>query len=262
MLTWKVKRTMDKKCNGLRVAVAVGFVSACSANAQTDLLINIDTAYQGTIAVAGAPGPLGTGEGVYLTAFQATYNGGDALPFPTPNPFITFCIDILPDLQNNNNGTYSGSWTAGTFPLQGNQNGNTLPYVNGGIQRAASLYNHYVGDASIGSGGGDGMYSGQQYGAALQLAIWSVLYGNSFSASGVDSQITTLEGAILGSQYNFADPNLTSTFWNATDPSNNQDLIGPQMQTGSVPEPATYAAATSACALLGLLGIRRKQAHI
>lgn len=201
-------------------------------------------AYQGIVTVAGQ-----LSEDVYLTPFQATYVSGDPLPFPTSNPFNTFCVDVSPILNQN------GTWTAGTFPL-GN-NGNTIQYVPGGIQQAAGIYNAFVGNVSISTAGG------QLWGAALQAAIWQDLYGSAFSltSDGHDiSAVQTLETSILTSGANVANPNLTSTFWNATDPAFNQDLIGPPMETGFVPEPGTYAAAASVCALLGIVGIRRQRA--
>ena len=198
-----------KKRNGLLAAVAASMVAG-SANAQTQLHIDYDTTYQGNISLAGYIGS----EDVYLTPFQATYEGGAPLPFPTTNPFNTFCVDISPDLNQN------GTWTAGTFPLTP-PNGNSIQYVPGGIQSAASIYNAFVGNVNISTG------SGQLWGAALQLAIWNDLYdgdntvsGGVFSVSGGNSALVVgLADSILTSAYNFANPNLTSTFWNATDPS-------------------------------------------
>jgi hypothetical protein len=235
-----------KKKNLLLAVVTAGMVAG-SANAQTALNIATDTAYRGNVSFAGF-GPVDA----YLTAFQATYAGGDPLPFPTTNPFNTFCVDISPDLIAN-----GGTWTAGTFPL--GANGNAIQYVPNGIQSAAGIYNTFVGNADISTA------SGQLWGAALQLAIWTDLYGPTFSltadGSGSDiGSVQSLAHSILTSIYNVPNPSLTSTFWNATDPANNQDLIGPQMETGFVPEPGLFTAAASGCAFLGLLGFRRKRA--
>ena len=133
-----------------------------------------------------------------------------------------------------------------------------VPYASGiaSIQQAASIYNAFVGNVNINTS------SGQLWGAALQVAIWSDLYGPAFTltSDGHDlSAVESLETTILASGANVANPNLTSTFWNATDPAVNQDLIGPQMETGFAPEPGTYAAAAAACALLGLVGVRGKK---
>jgi hypothetical protein len=258
---------LRNQCKMGLIVAAAGVLAAGSVNAQTDLTINVDTAYQATLFLTGAPGPLGSGgEGAYLTAFQASYSGGTPLPLPTTDPFNTFCVDILPDLANGNGNQYTGQWTAGTFPPinNGAANGNTIPYVNGGIQTAASLYNTFVGNVTIDATGGGTIgghgYNGEQWGAALQLAIWQSLYGASFSATGVDSAVAALEAAILASPADFANPNLTSTFWNATNPSDNQDLIGPQMETGFVPEPGVFMAAASGCAIFGLLVFRPQPA--
>lgn len=238
----------NKKGTGLLTACGVGMMAVCSAHADTDLTINIDTAYIGYVTVTpgvagGVTGSVGiNNEGAYLSAFQATYAGGDALPHPTSNPFYTFCVDILPDLVNWNNGQSSG-WSPEPFSSatpSPNGAGQTIPYVAGGLQTAASLYNGFVGNVDISSP------SGEQWGAALQLAIWQVLYGNSFSVSGVDSTVAGLEADILNSTYNFANPNISGTFWDASNPTANQDLIGPPLQTGFVPEPGAYGALAGA----------------
>ena len=94
------------------------------------------------------------------------------------------------------------------------------------------------------------------------MAIWSDLYGSAFSLTSDGHDLTAvnnLVSTILASSHNIADPSLTSTFWNAVDPVVNQDLIGPQMETGFVPETGTYAAAASACAFLGLMVVRQNQ---
>jgi hypothetical protein len=269
---------MNKKFRVWLAVIATSMAVAGSASAQTDLTIYVDTYYTGYITVTpgvqgGVSGTVGiNNEDVYLTAFQATYAGGNPLPYPTPDPFITFCVDILPDLVNWNNGIYS-SWTPETFSAASpspNGSGQTIPYVNGGLTTAANLYNAFVGNIGVlnngrFTGGGtinNTYYSGEQWSAAVQLAIWRALYGSSFSATGVDPTVATLESDILGSTYNVANPNLTSTFWNATNPSDNQDLIGPQMQTGFVPESGAYGVLASAGLLVVVLRtqLRRKLA--
>jgi hypothetical protein len=233
--------------NILLVIVAAGSMAAVSTHAATQLGINYDTAYTGFVSVTGGAGALGSpgGEDVYLTAFQATYQSGDSLPFPTTNPFYTFCVDIMPTLVS------PGSWQASNFPL-GN-NGNSLQYVPGGIQTAANLYNTYVSLVDISTP------QGQLNGAALQVAIWSALYGPAFSVTGEDPNVAAITAQMLGGPANFPNPALTSTFWNAVDPLENQDLIGPQMNTAFAPEPASYAAAVSSCALMSLWGVSKNR---
>lgn len=165
-------------------------------------------------------------------------------------------MDISPVLQSPN------YWEAQTFAQASGSGGtgnNIVPFVSGGLQKAASIYNAYVSTVDISSP------SGQLNGAALQVAIWSALYGSSFLLTTDGSgpslvPVTTLVTQMLTTSVN---PNLTSTYWNAVDSSGNpipnQDLIGPQFETGFVPEPGTYAVAASVCAGLGLLVVRRKQ---
>jgi len=263
----------------LLAATAVGMLAVCSAKAQTsDLIIDIDTGYTGFVSVTpGIPGGVsGTvginSEDVYISAFQATYAGGAPLPYPTSNPFNTFCVDILPELVNWNNNIPNG-WTPEPFSSASpspNSAGQTIPYVAGGLQTAASLYNAYIGNvgalnSGVFTGGGlinGTFYSGTQWSAALQLAIWQVLYGTSFSDSGVDATVTSLESQILASPYNFPNPNITGTFWDASNPVANQDLIGPELETGFVPEPGIYGAFAGAGLMVVFLGsqVRRKMA--
>ena len=245
----------------LMAAATVGLGAMGSAHAaltQLDITYNQD--WTGNITwFNSANNTTTTDNNIPLTAFKATRMGGDLLPPPTSDPFYTFCMDIAPTLIG------SDWWKSGTFPLAGNANGNSAPYVNGGVQRAASLYKAYVGGVDFSD------VSHKREGAALQLAIWEVLYengpydvtsGTGFSiASASDALITARANVMLGSAANFADYNLTSTFWNATDSNGesilNQDLIGPQLPTGFVPEPGTCMAAASVFAYLAAFGIRR-----
>jgi hypothetical protein len=244
--------------NALFAAAVTAVAAACPANAAlTELQITADTTYTGYVT-----GPGVNNEDAYLTAFSAQQIGGDVLPYQGASQFYTFCIDLAPDL------IFTSWWQSGTLPLKGSQNGNTYPYVDGGIQRAASLYEAYVGEVNFSSA------AGKEEGAALQLAIWKVLYdtgtdvttGSGFKVSGAEQGVTTLANSMLSSSANFADYNLTSTFWNAMDSSGNaifnQDLIGPQFGTsfrvGSAPEPRTYAVVASACAFMGLVVSSRK----
>ncbi len=242
------------KCKLVRLVAGLGLAAAWSAKADTQLTIGYDTAYEGDILLAGAPGNLGAGtDSIYLTAFQASYQGGEALPLPTANGFFTFCFDV------GQNISLAGSWQA--TPLSANPNGNTIPYISGGLQRAASLYNTYVSSTDISSA------AGELNGAALQLAIWNDLYDGDtqvesgrFSVSGGNSAaVIAVADSFLQSSANVANPGLNNTFWNATQPVDNQDLIGPGMPAGFAPEPAAYAVAASVGALLVMLRTYAKE---
>src|SRR5262249_49825490 len=161
----------------------------------------------------GSGGGLSSSVYAYDTAFKASQVGGDPLPAGTGNPFYTFCMDISADIIP------SDWWQSGAFPSGDNRNG--IPWTPGGVYRAASLYNHYVGEVSFDTSGG------KQAGAALQLAIWNVLYGSAvsdnnwdisaqtFGASGygfqvvqADSGVVALANQMLNSSANKVDLNL------------------------------------------------------
>lgn len=243
------------KLSGISLVIAgVSLLATSSANAAlTQLQITYDTSYTGYITGVSV-----NNEDVYLTAFSARRIGGDALPSPASDPFYTFCLDMAAPLIP------TGWWKSDTLVNAGA--GNSVAYQVGGIQRAASLYNAYVGGVNFST------TMGKQAGAALQLAIWNVLYdtdasvlgGSGFQVAGANPDVTKLANMFLQSVNNVASPNLTSTFWNATDASGydivNQDLIGPQVATGVVvPEPGTYMAAAAVGAAFCLLGFCRKQ---
>ena len=208
--------------------------SANAALSQLQLSYNLD--YTGIIS--------GTGfntEEVYLTAFSAKQIGGDPLSsVGYADTFTTFCMDISQTMIPMN------WWESGSLATAGV--GNAVPYQPGGIFRAASLYNAYVSSVNFTT------TAGIQEGAALQLAIWNVLYnsnptvfgGAGFQVTSADPTVTSLADAMVGSAFNNATPGFTATFWNATDANGNsianQDLIGPLV----IPEPATY------CTLAGV----------
>ena len=182
------------------------------------------------------------------TAFVATRTGGALLPTGHPDPFLTFCLSIEGNLASGQN------WTSGGFgdPLASDSLRQT-----DSLYRAANLYSHYAaGVLSLGLG----THAGRVEGAALQLAIWEVLYEPNPSdvasaynvltsatpttgfavVSGV-AAVNTRANQILASPWSAIDYNIETTFWNSQ--AGNQDLIGPLTGTSvAVPEPATMIA--------------------
>ncbi len=254
---------MKKSSVYLGIIIVLGMVAAGSANAQTIYSMNYDQAILGNYSLTINGSLLLNNNQQPLTTIQATYLSG-----PTPpsnlNSFNTFCVDILGTWNNN------PTLTPTTFP----QGGQALTgWVNNGIQTAASIYNAYYGELSIASGGGGQFngagpsYSGQEWGAAMQLAIWTDLYGaynpitqTGFSYNSVtDPSVPTLTTDILGSSANLnPDLTVTSTFLLATDPTaSNQSFIGPVSSVSDVPEPTTLA--LGGLSGLALLLFRRKQ---
>lgn len=231
-----MKRNNWVKCWIVGAVLAAGVVWTANAGL-TKLDITYNTAYTGTIHDS-----LGSAN-VYLTAFSASYMAGATLPYGHPNPFTTFCIDVRYNI------TEPAYWESGSFP---NPNSGPPPtWQINGIYRAASLYRAYAG---LASGANFSSAQGKIDGAALQLAIWEVLYetsgtynvlsGSGFYVSGAASAITTEANNWLASAANVADASLTTTFWDArlkadgvTPLTSNQDLIGPP-----IPEAGTFLA--------------------
>jgi hypothetical protein len=207
----------------------------------------------------------GTTHNTYATAFSANLVGGAALPSPHTDPFVTFCLDISANLGN-------GWWTSGSFAdtaLTGN-GGNR---ISDGLYRAASLYAYYSpGIMSVVGNGSGYSWTDKEKGAALQLAIWEVLYDGS-GANDISLYDVTIGGAngfqvasayqinnsanaavvslantmLHNSSANYVNSSLDATFWNAVDangnPRSSQDLIGPMSGTSkAVPEPTTILA--------------------
>ena len=191
----------------------------------------------------------GYGHATYATAFSVDWQSGGALPAGHTDPFVSFCLDINTVLAN-------GWWKSGGYsevPL--NSDSSPADRQELGLYRAASLYRHFAPGILTAVGNGSGFtWNDKERGAALQLAIWEVLYekGTTFSidkdlsrpvtdqfyASSVNASIRTLANSMLSSAWNTVDLNLETTFWNAANadgtPRSSQDLIGPIL---AVPEP-------------------------
>ena len=232
---------------GLALAVTVPVTSQAGL---TQLDIDYSTAYSEHLTVQG--GPI---EHVYATAFLATYVSGDALPNGHGNPFLTVCLDINQNLAD-------GYWKSGAY------NNNILtaqsaPATRQGVaafRKAANMYAIYA--PSIFPAGGNWANATTQQkidGAALQAAIWEVLYEPAVNGYDVTSTVGTTGFKITDNTGNNAtinaranqmllnaiDTGITTTFWNATDANGisraSQDLMGP-FSNNAVPEPSTIIA--------------------
>lgn len=254
--------------------LAAAFASAAVAQFSAQAgLSQLDISYYSTYYTTLSA--QGYGHSTYATAFAADLKGGAPLPVSHTDPFVTFCLDI-----NNNLATTGGWWKSGGFsdtPL--NNDSNPADRVESGLYRAASLYAHYAPGIMSVTGNGSGFtWLDPQKGAALQLAIWEVLYektgtysidadGNNsnnaqeFYVSSVDGGVRTLANTMLSSAWNKVDLSLETTFWNSSNAQggvgSSQDLIGP---IAPVPEPTTVLA--GALLLLPFMAstLRRKTA--
>jgi len=97
-----------------------------------------------------------------------------------------------------------------------------------GLLRVASLYEHFAPGISY----AHGRWTGKEEGAALQLAIWDVLYGDgtavnnsrsAFYVSGADLLLVARANQMLSSNANQAQPNPNVTFWNELPPGHNPE---------------------------------------
>lgn len=224
----------------------------------------------------------GVSHSTHATALVADRIGGDTLPAPTTDPFVTFCLDI-------NEGLADGWWKSGAFS-DVSLTGNGGTRLTDGLFRAASLYRQYSsGILSVAGNGSGYTWQDTQKGAALQLAIWEVLYqpynasdstghggydvnsGGSYgfqvangSKDSSNQAVRDLANQYLWSSYNRVDPSLTTTFWNAVNANGttrcSQDLIGP---AAAVPEPTTMIAGALLLVPFGvstLRGLRKNRA--
>lgn len=190
-----------------------------------------DAGNTATIKVQGAT------VSTYATAFsvdwQATGPGGIAsAPLP-PNhgdPFVSFCLDA--NVYLGSGWFKSGGFSDVTLTSQ------SAPAVRqaDGLYRAANLYSHYAS----GILNANGTWANKTDGAALQLAIWEVLYekgttysidrdvnrtdANQFYVSSVSQAIRDRANYMLANNSSAA-YSIDTTFWNAvTDSTGNTSL--------------------------------------
>lgn len=224
------------------LATALGFWSAVSAQAG---MTQIDVSWYGDYSARLVA--QGYNHLTSASAIKAQRVGGDEAPTGHSNPFVTFCLDV-------NNVTADGWWAFGSM------DDTLLTAQSPGAQRqeeslyrVANLYSQFSsGILDV----GNNMWVGKKQGAALQLAIWEVLYenpsngyslnqeaGSGFYVTEVDEEVRGLANLYLSSAWTQADKTLATTFWNAANEDGShrasQDLIGPMMP---VPEPASIIA--------------------
>lgn len=254
------------KNNGALVGSLKSIVAAsCALVASAEAGVSyLQTSYYG--GYTGTVIAQGSSHYTYLTAISADLTNGDPLPPNHSDPFITFCLDV-----NNNLG--SGWWKSGGFGDVA-LTSQSIPAQRqaGSLYRAANLYSTYASGVlgAFSNVSSAARTAARIEGAALQLAIWEVLYepnanpnstlaynvlnegsvNGGFRSTGVNSTVATRANQMLATA-SVANFNLDTTFWNAvtsasgTTSRSSQDLIGP---FAPVPEPGTYFAAV----LLGL----------
>ena len=172
--------------------MAVALAAACSmsvANASVTYMIGNGglESFSGVIDGTGISALAG---GILITETA----GGDAT---TPSSYITVCTDIGASLYLGQTYTYNAPATP--FAGQSGINPKWGTGINDGsaaaaIQNAAYLFNNYGQLTSAGLGG-----STEQK-AALQLAIWSVLYNT----------VGVGQNEITGTRFTFTSPDATA----------------------------------------------------
>jgi hypothetical protein len=191
-------------------------------------------------------------EQLRASALEARFQTGAPVPLGVSS-FVAFSLGIPERLP------HSGLWQfqqAGNLEDVATRLSNPPLQNSEGLLRAASLYQAYSAEVAY----GNGKWTGKEEGAALQLAIWDVLYGNSqtvddphstFYISGTDRTLVMLANRMLASAANRADPTVEVGFWDEVQSgqsSNRHDLftsaevlIGPSFLL-AVPEPGTCVA--------------------
>ena len=235
------------------ILIAAAAIAASQAGAQAGLSYLSVSYYNNYGVTVHAQG---TTIGTAASAFSADLTSGAPLPSGHTDPFVAFCVDI-------NNTLHSGLFQSCDFTDSGASASSGVVRQTDGLYRAADLYANYSSGIMSVAGDGSGYsWTDKQKGAALQLAIWEVLYetgsaysvnydstrsaSSQFYVTSVDSSVRSLANQMLaweeGRSVNYA---LDSTFWNAVTVDQGrvvnragQDLLGPAV----VPEPGTYLA--------------------
>ncbi len=153
--------------------------------------------------------------------------------------FTAYCVDLDHYLQNFQDVT-----------LESTDYLNPMSLVPAAGPKAAWLYNTYAAAVST-----------ALQAAALQLAIWEVLYDANLNLTSGTFKVTSANASTISQANTYLSSLLTNTseatWFKATSHPNlqNQDLIGPR-----VPEPSAFALLFGAGAAAGLALRRRKTA--
>jgi PEP-CTERM motif len=223
------------------VLFALGMLTTVAPSAAAAPIIYIDSSYFAGTGVLHAPGTLADGLNVYLGAVKITGDLGT---------FWSYCVDLQHyDLAGANEVTVASmsDWDNKASPA---------PVVNTlGGGAASWLYNQY-GATAVG---------GTQ--AALQLAIWNVLYDNDASVSTTgggfwmsvtqsNASYAAAADAMLADYFSKGKPVANDIWLRTTNVGGNyaQDFIAP------VPEPATLLLlGTGIAGMFGVRGRRRRE---
>lgn len=197
--------------------------------------------------------------GMSYTPFGGAYfldgvqKGGDAselhLTTSTGNTFAAYCIDLMQELSSPP-GLYDVSPVP---PLSANL---SLGQVNaiGKLFTAAG----FVGDDYL----NDDVTTARQ-GAALQLAIWDVVYDGSLTLGGLSTGrfTATFSGATVAAFDSLVTaafgPEVVATnlsFYTSVPNGRSQNLVS------SIPEPSTYALVAACLGVIGLVAKRKQTA--
>lgn len=254
------ERPAAMSSRNLRLCLSAALLVGCMSSPLHGALCQFDVSWDTRYTAYVKDSTLGSRH-AYITPLTATWKSGDD---PTasglPKNFETYCLDLGNSLESG------GSWESGQFPNPNSPPGSPI-WTTDGIYKAAWLYREYSGDTQQGDA--------TKTGAALQLAIWEVLYEDSPSSYSVLSGsllvhswnsaflsdgVAALANAYLGTLPANNMDIITGTWWNAVNrtstSSSNQDLIGP----APVPEPTTYlAGALLTLPFIATLVFRRKR---